>query len=201
MEAGAGGGHKHTATHADADAPSCPPLTQQTSSSSSLFDKVLLQQLPLTNIHRDPHYSEPEDTQALLTARTDFTETLLPLVLCTLYICPLLLFPSLLPLICLPLPSFSYNQPGLLPPTLPFLLWVAARARWLTDNASAGECWEWGQGSGLQWPQEGGSVYTPSRLWLHTRMLTDRKQQKSLKNLKCIKYVCWMSLNIILAPN
>lgn len=115
MEAGAGGGHKHTATHADADAPSSPGLTQQTSSSSSLFNKVLLRRLPLTNIHPDPHYCEPEDTQARLAARTDFTETLLPLVRSTLYICPLLLFPSLLLLIRSPSPVLSYNQPGLLP--------------------------------------------------------------------------------------
>lgn len=112
MEAGAGGGHKHTATHADAEAPSSPALTQQSTSSSLSF--FFLQSpcptLPRTNIHPDPHYCEPEDTRALLAASANFPETLLPLVLCSLYICPLLLFPSLLLLFLLPLPSFPITS-------------------------------------------------------------------------------------------
>lgn len=72
----------------------------------------------------------------------------------------------------LPLPSFpiTYQDSSPSPLSAEWLLW-------LTDNASAGECWEWGQGSGLQWPQEGGSVYTPSRLWLRTHMLLYRHQK------------------------
>lgn len=126
-----GRGRRRTQTHCNTCWCRCSLLSGTDSANFlllSFFYKVLLRRLPLTNIHPDPHYCEPEDTRALLAARTDFTETLLPLVLSTLYICPLLLFPSLLLLIRSPSPVLSYNLPGLLPLS-PFC-WVAALTDW-----------------------------------------------------------------------
>lgn len=128
MEAGAGGGHKHTTTHADADAPSRAALTQQTSL-SSLFDKVILQRLPLTKIHPNTHYCEREDTHEHRSP---------PGLTSPRHSSPLYsaLFTSVPSSFFLPSPSpvLSYSQLGLLPssPTLPFLLLVAALADWLT---------------------------------------------------------------------
>lgn len=129
MEAAAGGGHKHAATHADADAPSSLALTQQTSSCSSYSSSPLF---PKSCADTPSDKYPPGSLKLWLLGAWRYTSTAHgqdwlhwhtppPCTPFSLHLSPP---PSPLP----SFPSFPIH-PGLLPLS-PFFFWLATLTHW-----------------------------------------------------------------------